>query len=380
MKRAIKILDAGFSLLGYNIFYADLSAIQTLSYQIRRSFLLGCDTLLVLVFLWNIITVTFDEIGDKVFLINVTCVYTITLAQTIIFAVWRKEIAQIFREIVDVMENGSQHKILNEYSEGLFERCKKLILYASQVSAVLAVANMSMIVLTPLKTAKYIFPAEFPFVRDKKVNFVINFALQGVSSLYVGVFFGFFSLIFIIFTIAILYDLKLVAEVCGVSGESDQNRDIRIVTAESDNISLTSLTSPQLLRLIHEIHLKAIIMVQDINKIFSISILLWEVFMVIGACMLYVLSLIDPARIFSFAPACGIVIAQYLIVSLLSTLVKDALHDVGMRLYTSQWHFMAIQDRKSMMMILAMAQQSKTLTVWSFADASLERFTDVSSK
>lgn len=316
------------------------------------------------------------EVGDKVFLVNVTLVYSIIPIQTTIFLKYRKRIAQIFIDISDLMENES-NPVLKEYADPLFTRCEEIILKASQVSASMAVGNMFTIVLAPLLTGKYIFPAEFEFVTRINLNYEINFVLQAVGSLYVGVFFGFFSLIFIIFTIAILYELRLVAELCNFVGKYEQSIDA-VKVAKTKVESLKSFNAAQLLKLIYEMHLKAIKTVEEINEIFKISILLWETVMTVASCMIYVLTLVDPARVLSFAPACTIASTQYLIVSLLSTLVKDALFDVGIKLYTSQWFLLSFNDRKSMMMILVMAQHSKTLTVGSFADASLERFTDVS--
>lgn len=98
MKRSIKIVKSAFSLLGYNIFDPYTSSPQ-IGYLIRRFILLGCELSLIVIFLWNISMTTFKEVGDKVFLVNVTCVYTIIPVQTVIFLMWRKKIAHIFKEI-----------------------------------------------------------------------------------------------------------------------------------------------------------------------------------------------------------------------------------------------------------------------------------------
>lgn len=284
----------------------------------------------------------------------------------------------MFGDIIDTVENGTD-AILKEYEEPLFNRCKGIILKACQLTAASATANMSMIILTPIvTTAKYAYSAEFPFVVAETWNYVINMVVQVLGSLYVGLYFGFFSLIFICLTVASLYKLKLVAVLCHIVGEFDENREVKGKKLEPASVSVSSLESSQLLKVIQETHLKAIVMVQDINQIFSVSILCWEGSMILGSCMYYVLSLVDPARLLSFTPACSICLMQYLIVSLLSTFVKDALDDVGTKLYTSHWYSMRPKDCKSMLMILVLAQQSKTLTVWSLADANLERFTDVS--
>lgn len=99
--------------------------------------------------------------------------------------------------------------------------------------------------------------------------------------------------------------------------------------------------------------------------------------MITASLMLFSLSMIDRGRMAAFTLACSICISQYLMVSLLSALVKDALLDVGVQIYMSQWYLLSVDDRKSVMMILLMAQRSKTLRVGIFGDASLDRFTDV---
>lgn len=99
--------------------------------------------------------------------------------------------------------------------------------------------------------------------------------------------------------------------------------------------------------------------------------------MIMASLMLFILSLIDRGRMAAFTLACSITITQYVIVSLLSALVKDALQDIGVQICMLKWYQLPVDDHKSVMMILIMAQRSKTLRVGIFGDASLERFTDV---
>lgn len=99
--------------------------------------------------------------------------------------------------------------------------------------------------------------------------------------------------------------------------------------------------------------------------------------MIMASLMLFTLSLIDRGRMATFFLACFITILQYFVVSFLSDLVKSALTDIGIRIYTSKWYYLSIDDQKTVMMILNMTQRSKTLRAGGFGDASLDRFSDV---
>ncbi|XP_063697572.1 uncharacterized protein LOC134828522 [Culicoides brevitarsis] len=354
MEKSKEILKLGFSIIGYDLFSSSSS--PNIGYLIRRFLMFGSHILLTFVFMWTIFQS--PEIGVKVFNINTTCICFIVWAQSATLLTFRQKIAFLIKDIINTVNNGWTHFAV--FESELFEKCKRVILRSCQATAAGVCANMSMIILTPIvTTSKFAYPAEFRFDKEEKWNFAINTINQILGSLYIATFFSFFSLIFIFLTVGVLYKLKVVAALCKVIGRNQSN------------------DSNDLLKVIHDFHLKALNFVYELNEIFNVPILLWEACMIMASCMYYVLSLVEPTRMISFTPASSICVFQYFIVSLLSTLVKDALHDVAMKLYESEWYKLPPKTLKDMLLVMAMSQRTKSLQVWSLSEASLERFTRV---
>lgn len=67
----------------------------------------------------------------------------------------------------------------------------------------------------------------------------------------------------------------------------------------------------------------------------------------------------------------------YLFISSLSNAIKDAFLDIANSLYCSKWYWMTKNDQKSLLTVMIVAQQPHSLVVSIFADANLERFTEV---
>lgn len=94
-------------------------------------------------------------------------------------------------------------------------------------------------------------------------------------------------------------------------------------------------------------------------------------------CLFYVILLVDPQRIMVFGISALLVCTQYLIVSIISSFIKAAFEDIANELYGSDWYWLNKQDKRDTLKVLMLAQKPKALSIATFTEANLERFTDV---
>lgn len=115
-----------------------------------------------------------------------------------------------------------------------------------------------------------------------------------------------------------------------------------------------------------------------LNDSFADCIFWWEVIMASMTCLCYFMWLVDPQRILIFgvlAPLCS---TQYLIVSVISTLVKTGFENIAVAIYDSDWFWLNQHEKKVVLKILMLAQKPVAFSVGVFKEANLERFTYVS--
>lgn len=84
---------------------------------------------------------------------------------------------------------------------------------------------------------KYIYPMEVQFVNETSVNYYINFGVQTVGFVEAAVIFYIFSLIFFIFTMNLLCELKLIARLCEQIGENEEKLVPLLVNRQSGSLS-----------------------------------------------------------------------------------------------------------------------------------------------
>lgn len=101
--------------------------------------------------------------------------------------------------------------------------------------------------------------------------------------------------------------------------------------------------------------------------------------MILAYCMLYILAIIDPQSATMYSGALLITGPLYYLAALLSTFLEEDFLNISIALYQSKWYLLATKERKMVLMILLMSQKSKTAKVGPVTNASLERFTGVSS-
>lgn len=94
-------------------------------------------------------------------------------------------------------------------------------------------------------------------------------------------------------------------------------------------------------------------------------------------CLFYVILLVDPQRIMVYGISALLVCTQYLIVSIISSFIKAAFEDIANELYGSDWYWLNKQDKRDTLKVLMLAQKPKALSIATFTEANLERFTDV---
>lgn len=257
----------------------------------------------------------------------------------------------------------------------------------------------------------YVLPMKIPFVNTKKAfGYWFNFFWQNIGVGCYGTFFGVFQIIFIIFSVHLLQELKVISKLCDDVGKYEKQKIIREILDILKNEEYQGGTSKShipthhkksfdhafkefkiqaclhepnqvpshiLLKSIIQQHNEALKILELFNETFAGNMLGWEAMMACYLCLFYIMSLIDPIRLFMYLMPAIMVSTQYLIVSVISAFVKSGSENIGVSLYGSEWYWLDKHDKKTMLNILMLSQKPFAFTVGVFTEANLERFTDV---
>lgn len=241
MDRSINILAKTLSVVGFHLF-GSVSRTAKFGALIRLAILIGCEFTTMCMFIWEILYDPILPIGDKIFMTNISIVFGSMIIQVMVILTNRDGIVEIFGQLTTLSQR-RPNKLVQEFGGPLYEKCAVILYKISRVQLYMAIANLIGVSATPmLSKTVYIYPMEFPIVvGHERVNYLCNFSIQMIGGGFICIFFGFFSLIFIISTVGIMYELQLVAELCGTVGEDK-----------------TATSSKPLLKLIINIHLNAL--------------------------------------------------------------------------------------------------------------------------
>lgn len=226
MDRTKNILNKTLIALGFNLFQP-VSIPNLIGILVRRTILIGCEFTLIVMFMYEVFTDAKLPVGDKIFMLNISVVFASMLIQVVVVTSNRGEIVEIFSEF-EKLFGKRPNALVEGFANPLFNRCGEILYKISCVQLFMAVTNLIAVTFTPwLSSTKYIYPMEFPIVRNHEyLNYVCNYLVQEIGGGFVCIFYGFYSLIFIIFTIGILYELKLIANLCRTVGDEEGSNTI----------------------------------------------------------------------------------------------------------------------------------------------------------
>lgn len=118
--------------------------------------------------------------------------------------------------------------------------------------------SIGMVLLTIIiPSVKYIYPMEIKFVNDPSLNYYINFVLQTVGLLEAVIIFFLLVLIFIIFTMSILYELDFVAFLCSQIGKYEEKSLSLTIKKKENSIKKTTLSTDVLKEIFEDITLES---------------------------------------------------------------------------------------------------------------------------
>lgn len=274
-----------------------------------------------------------------------------------------------------------------------------------------------------MKSFNFLIEVVLPFTNIKTVKgFALNFFYQEVYILILYIIAFVFMMLFVIFTVHILTEMMVMHAVSEKIGEYEEHEilndgiiqvkemanessvsvepDIEVITMESSSDDPNGLikSSNLLLELIvmhRDVlwyslvqyptfsiyhlnvtfnHFRAI---DIVTKLFSVSAVIWELFMIFLQSTAVAMYNIHPTTILIQIFPVVLFTLQYLVVSKISSAIEDSHTDIANSLYASKWYLLSNEDRKTMLRIMMMAQQTKTIKVGYFGESNLERFTDV---
>uniref|UniRef100_A0A336LY69 Odorant receptor n=1 Tax=Culicoides sonorensis TaxID=179676 RepID=A0A336LY69_CULSO len=323
------------------------------------------------------------------------------------FQIIRGKINEVF-DWVKTLHGYRNDTLVERYSIPIYQNFFNVFMTFKKLFTLLISFDTISMTLLPLAIpgVDYTMPIEIYFKQNTDNDtgiFILNYVFQMILIADGIIFFSVLLLIFFIASFHLLNELKLIKVLCKKIGlheefeiikslrESKQrskNNQNNSVQQEDDDlmealweVNLDSENdfepSSEILKSIINLHSNIFESLDRINFIFSSPIMIFEGQIVLTNCMVVVMLLVDRTRIIYFAIVNILVTFIYLLMSVISSVVKSGFEDVLTSLYTSKWYCLKIKDRKILNQILEMSQKPKALNVGFLSECNLDRFTNV---
>lgn len=259
MHRSKNILDKSLLVLGFNLFNSVTSTIPLFFTFVRRLAFQGCEAILICMFVYCMTMDPDTVVGDKFFMFDLFVVFTSMQIQVFVMTTHREEIISILDEI-EKMARTRENPYVDKLSSPLFRRCEEVLVVVSRVQFGLSFGNTVAVNLAPfLSKTNHIYPMEFEIIRNSTtLNNHVNDFIQAFGGSFVCMYFGLFSLIFINCTIGILYELRLIAELCNTVGNKEESDLVRAKPGNEMMEEVPMMETSQLLPTIIQLHNNAL--------------------------------------------------------------------------------------------------------------------------